>query len=179
MINILQTTYLNPGIVSVESSLCATIHWGSSCVLPICLSHKVEHIKFIILLLVWHCQLEWLYRWISLWHLILCFTEHPTCANPAYRFALPTKTLVASAVPCLLQQPLRFADLSALPTSLQLSLRACACRTVFDSVSLTFWAARSGTWMLDFWQRQMDKISMALLKNVTLKTKQRLLSRVD
>ena len=26
MINLLQTTYLNPGIVSAESSLCATIH---------------------------------------------------------------------------------------------------------------------------------------------------------
>ena len=33
MINLLQTTYLNPGIVSAESSLCATIHWSSSCVL--------------------------------------------------------------------------------------------------------------------------------------------------
>ena len=31
-INLLQTTYLNPGIVSAESSLCATIHWSSSCV---------------------------------------------------------------------------------------------------------------------------------------------------
>ena len=31
-INLLQTTYLNPGIVSAESSLCVTIHWGSSCV---------------------------------------------------------------------------------------------------------------------------------------------------
>ena len=36
MINLLQTTYLNPGIVSAESSLCATIHWGSSCVCLIC-----------------------------------------------------------------------------------------------------------------------------------------------
>lgn len=35
-INLLQTTYLNPGIVSAESSLCATIHWSSSCVLLIC-----------------------------------------------------------------------------------------------------------------------------------------------
>ena len=32
MINLLQTTYLDPGIVSAESSLCATIHWGSACV---------------------------------------------------------------------------------------------------------------------------------------------------
>ena len=35
-INSLQTTKLNPGIVSVESSLCATIHWGSSCAYAIC-----------------------------------------------------------------------------------------------------------------------------------------------
>ena len=35
-INLLQTIYLNPGIVSAESSLCATIHWSSSCVLLIC-----------------------------------------------------------------------------------------------------------------------------------------------
>ena len=27
---------LHPGIVSAESSLCATIHWGSACVLSIC-----------------------------------------------------------------------------------------------------------------------------------------------
>jgi hypothetical protein len=26
VINLLQTTYVNPGIVSAESSLCATIH---------------------------------------------------------------------------------------------------------------------------------------------------------
>ena len=32
MINLLQTTYLDPGIVSAESSLCATIHWGYTCV---------------------------------------------------------------------------------------------------------------------------------------------------
>ena len=36
MKNRLQTTYLNPGIVSVESSLCATIHWYSSRALSIC-----------------------------------------------------------------------------------------------------------------------------------------------
>ena len=32
VINPLQTTYLDPGIVSAESSLCATIHWGYTCV---------------------------------------------------------------------------------------------------------------------------------------------------
>ena len=32
VINLLQTTYLDPGIVSAESSLCATIHWGYTCV---------------------------------------------------------------------------------------------------------------------------------------------------
>ena len=36
LISPLQTTYLNPGIVSAESSPCATIHWGLSCVLLIC-----------------------------------------------------------------------------------------------------------------------------------------------
>ena len=36
MINLLQTTYVNPGIVSAESSLCATIHWGSAWVFLIC-----------------------------------------------------------------------------------------------------------------------------------------------
>ena len=36
MINLLQTTYMNPGIVSAESSLCATIHWGSAWVFLIC-----------------------------------------------------------------------------------------------------------------------------------------------
>ena len=41
MINLLQTTYVNPGIVSAESSLCATIHWGSACVFLIC-SHTFK-----------------------------------------------------------------------------------------------------------------------------------------
>ena len=36
VINLLQTTYMNPGIVSAESSLCATIHWGSAWVFLIC-----------------------------------------------------------------------------------------------------------------------------------------------
>ena len=34
--DLLQTTWLNPGIVSAESSLCAAIHWGSSWVFLIC-----------------------------------------------------------------------------------------------------------------------------------------------
>ena len=37
--NLLQTTYVNPGIVSAESSLCATIHWGSACVFWFVHSH--------------------------------------------------------------------------------------------------------------------------------------------
>ena len=43
MINLLQTTYVNPGIVSAESSLCATIHWGSAWVFLIC-SHTFKYI---------------------------------------------------------------------------------------------------------------------------------------
>ena len=39
MINLLQTTYVNPGIVSAESSLCATIHWGSAWVFWFVHSH--------------------------------------------------------------------------------------------------------------------------------------------
>ena len=44
MINLLQTTYLNPGIVSAESSLCATIHWGSSWVLWSVIPHLFNNL---------------------------------------------------------------------------------------------------------------------------------------
>ena len=47
MINLLQTTYLNPGIVSAESSLCATIHWGSSCVCLICADWLLPPVKIL------------------------------------------------------------------------------------------------------------------------------------
>ena len=60
MKNRLQTTYLNPGIVSAESSLCATIHWYSSRALTICLPQ-------------WVCKPE------SFW--FPC-TEHPLCYDP-------------------------------------------------------------------------------------------------
>ena len=37
----LQTTCVNRGLVSAESTLCATIHWGSACVFLIC-SHTFK-----------------------------------------------------------------------------------------------------------------------------------------
>ena len=35
MINILQTIFMNPGIVRAESGLIATIYWGAACVLDV------------------------------------------------------------------------------------------------------------------------------------------------
>ena len=43
LMNLSQTTYLNPGIVSAESSPCATIHWGSSRVFWFVLSYLMPH----------------------------------------------------------------------------------------------------------------------------------------